>query len=168
MKLLLFKVHAGDPLSAVIAEVTRTAFTHAAILTDEATNEISEAYLPHVRRRLLLDSELPGIVPFDVAGLTAEKAAGVLNYCAAAEAAQEPYSLENLCRFSPLLRDLLGEAQDASARAPVICSQYVFDAFERGAGIRLLNAPSYVLAPGYLAWSPLLTPAAALQGKAKG
>jgi hypothetical protein len=91
--------------------------------------------------------------------------AGALAYCAAAVAAQEPYSIENLCRFNPFLRDLLGEAQDVGVHSPVICSQFAFDVFDRGAHIKLLNAPSYVLAPGYLAWSTLLTPAAALLPK---
>ena len=159
MKLALFRAHAGDPLCNVIAAVTRTEFTHAAILTNEETNEISEAYVPHVRRRLLKDSELAGIAVFDVAGLTPEREAGVLAYCADAEAKQEPYSIENLFRFNPLLLQIFGEAADANDHAPVICSQYAFDGFERGAGIRLLNAPSYKLAPGFLAWSPLLTTA---------
>lgn len=162
MKLLLFKTHAGDPLSRVIDAVTRTEYTHAAILTNEATNEISEAYVPHVRRRELSATELGGIDVFSVAGLTPEKEAGVLAYCAQAEAAQEPYSIINLLRFNPLLRRIFGEATDASAHAPVICSQYAFDAFDRGAGIKLLNAPSYKVAPGFLAWSPLVTLAAAL------
>lgn len=163
MKLLLFKTHAGDPLSTVIDEVTRTGYTHAAILTDEDANEISEAYVPHVRRRFLNDSELPGIDAFDVVGLTPDKAVAVLAYCKSAEAAQEPYSIENLCRFNPILRDIFGEAQDVGIHSPVICSQYAFDAFDRGAGIKLLNAPSYKMAPGYLAWSPLAIPAPALK-----
>ena len=49
MKLLLFKVHAGDPLSKVIVGETRTQYTHAAVLVDELTNKICEAYVPHVR-----------------------------------------------------------------------------------------------------------------------
>jgi hypothetical protein len=168
MKLLLFKVHAGDPLSKVIVGETRTQYTHAAVLVDELTNKICEAYVPHVRFRLLLDSELAGIEAFDIAGLTPEKTAGAMGYCAEAVAAEEPYSIENLCRFNPFLRDLLGEAQDVGVHSPVICSQFAFDVFDRGAHLKLLNAPSYVLAPGYLAWSTLLTPAAALKPMGNG
>jgi len=153
------------PVSNVIQAATRTVYTHAALLVNPDAHEISEAYFPHVRRRRLDDAELGGIDFFDVEGLTPAGEAGVLKYCAEAEAVQEPYSLENLARFSPLLRKLLGEAQDMSVHAPVICSQYAFDALDRGAGIKLLNAPSYELAPGYLAWSPKLIPAlAALAG----
>jgi len=159
MKLLLFRVHRRDPLSAVIVGETRTQYTHAAVLVDEATNKICEAYMPQVRFRFLLNSELAGIDAFDISGLNPERVAGALAYCAAAVAAQEPYSIENLCRFNPFLRDLLGEAQDVGVHSPVICSQFAFDVFDRGAHIKLLNAPSYVLAPGYLAWSTLLTPA---------
>ncbi len=165
MKLLLFRVHGRDPLSAVIVGETRTQYTHAAVLVDEATNKICEAYMPQVHYRLLLDSELAGIDAFDVAGLTPEKVAGALAYCAEAVAAHEPYSVENLCRFNPFLRDLLGEAKDVGVHSPVICSQFAFDVFDRGAHIKLLNAPSYVLAPGYLAWSTLAVPAAALLPK---
>ena len=107
MKLLLFRVHGRDPLSAVIVGETRTQYTHAAVLVDEATNRICEAYMPVVHFRLLLDSELAGIDAFDISGLTPEKVAGALAYCAAAVAAHEPYSIENLCRFNPFLRDLL-------------------------------------------------------------
>jgi len=162
MKLLLFKVHAGDPLSKVIVGETRTQYTHAAVLVDELTNKICEAYVPHVRFRLLLDSELAGIEAFDIAGLTPEKTAGAMGYCAEAVAAEEPYSIENLCRFNPFLLKLLGEAQDVGVHSPVICSQFAFDVFDRGAHLKLLNAPSYVLAPGYLAWSTLLTPSGPL------
>lgn len=163
MKLLLFRQHAGDLLSSVIVDDTRTIYTHAAILIDEATNKISEAYIPHVRSRFLLDSELAGIDAFDIDFLTPEKEAAVVAYCMAAEAAKEPYSIENLCRFNPLFRKILGEATDLTIHSPVICSQYVFDAFDRAAGIKLLNAQSYQIAPGYLAWSPLLFPARALK-----
>lgn len=165
VKLLLFHDHAGDPLTRVIDDVTRTEFTHAAILTDESTNEISEAYLPHVRRRRLANSELAGIAVFDIAGMTEEKSARVIAYCAAAEAAKEPYSIENLFRFSPLARRVLGEATDLGIHSPVICSQYAFDGFARGADIKLLNAPSYKIAPGFLQWSPLAIPAPDLTPK---
>ena len=163
MKLLLFRVHARDVLSTVIVDETRTQYTHAAVLVDEATNKICEAYMPVVHYRLLLDSELAGIDAFDISGLTPEGMAGALAYCDAAVAAKEPYSVENLCRFSGLLRKLLGEAQDVGVHSPVICSQFAFDVFDRGAHIKLLNAPSYVLAPGYLAWSTLLIPTAGLR-----
>lgn len=162
MKLLLFRVHARDVLSTVIVDETRTQYTHVAVLVDEATNRICEAYMPVVHYRLLLDSELAGIDAFDISGLTPEGVAGALAYCDAAVAAKEPYSVENLCRFSGFLRKLLGEAQDVGVHSPVICSQFAFDVFDRGAHIKLLNAPSYVLAPGYLAWSTLVTPAAPL------
>jgi hypothetical protein len=157
IKILLFKVHKGDELSAVIQDVTRTAYTHAALLLDETTNEISEAYIPHIRRRKLADTELAGIDVFGME-LTPEQEAGILAYCVEAEAANEPYSIENLLRFNPLLRHIFGEAVDVNVHSPVICSQYTFDAFDRGAGVKLLNAPSYEIAPGYLAWSPLLKP----------
>lgn len=163
MKLLLFKVHAGDPLSAVINAVTRTEYTHAALLLNEATHEISEAYVPHVRRRVLLDSELAGIDVFEVVGMTQEKADAIEAYCKEAEEAHEPYSIENLFRFNPFLRHIFGEATDIGVHSPVICSQYAHDAIDRAAGIKLLNAPSYKIAPGYLQWSPLANPAPALK-----
>jgi len=62
----------------------------------------------------------------------------------------------NLLRFGGLIRELIGEAKDVNDHSPVICSQYAFDAIDRGAGIKLLNVEPYKVAPGYLAWSPLL------------
>lgn len=163
--MILFRTHVGDPLSEVIDAVTRGTHTHAAILTDEGTNTICEAYVPHVRFRQLKDSELAGIDVYDITGLTPEKEAGVLAYCKEAAAVQEPYSIENLERFNPLLRAIIGEAKDVDVHSPVICSQFDMDAFERGGGIKLLNVPSYKVAPEYLAWSPYATLAAPLTPK---
>ena len=164
--ILLFRTHAHDPLSQVIQEVTRTDYTHAAILINSDTNEISEAYVPHVRSRFLADNELAGIDVF-ACDMTDEQASGILNYCAEAQAQHEPYDIFNLLRFNPLLREVLGEATDTSFKSPVICSQYDLDAFERGAGIKLLNAPSYKVAPGVVAWSPLLKQQPPLQPVSK-
>lgn len=162
MKVLLFRVHAGDPLSTIIQDETRTEKTHAALLIDQSSNEICEAYVPHVRFRNLADSELPGIDAYDIVGMDEGRAAGVLAYCKEAVAAHEPYSVENLFRFNAFFRKFIGEAYDRTVHDPVICSQFVFDALDRGGRIRLLNAPSYVLAPGYLEWSTLLIPSTAL------
>ena len=78
----LFREHKGDPLSFLILEETRTAYTHACIITDRLRNEISEAYAPHVRRRILDDSEVEGVDVFDINGLTAEQSQAILDECA--------------------------------------------------------------------------------------
>lgn len=155
MKILLFQHHANDPLSWAIKQVTREPYVHAAILVDESTNEIIEAYFPHVRRRALADTELAGIDVFAVAGISPEQDKDVVDYCTNCLTTGESYSIANLFRFLPVARDLIGEGTDAGPQSSVFCSQFVFDAVHRGGGIQLLNAHSYEVAPGYLAWSPL-------------
>ena len=159
----LFREHKGDPLSFLIIEETRTAYTHACIITDRLKNEISEAYAPHVRRRILDDSEVEGIDVFDINGLTAEQSQAILDECARREAVKEPYAITNLFRFNPFLRAIFGEAKDdGSDNRPVICSQYALDVV-KVARPPLLNAPSYAVDPGHVAWSTELTPAPPLK-----
>ncbi len=165
IKLLLFKAHQGDPISRVISAVTRSQYTHAAILKDEATNTISEAWFPHVRERRLDNSELHGIDVFNISTtfpeytpLTAAQNEAILSRCEEREKIHEDYSISNLFRFIPGLEDLIGKARDTGPQADVFCSQYAFDVIS----LLLLNAPSSELAPGYLGWSPLLFPCAPL------
>lgn len=165
MKLLLFKVHQGDPLGGAIQDVTRTVYTHAAILKDEATNTISEAYFPHVRERVLDNAELAGIDAFDISttfpnftALTPEQVAAALDHCAKSEAEQESYAIRNLFAFLPGVNEVIKGVKDDGTTSPIICSQYAFDVVA-AAGVELLNTDSGNLAPGYLAWSPMLKPA---------
>ena len=165
IKLLLFKAHQGDPISGAISAVTRSQYTHAAILKDESTNTISEAWWPHVRERRLDNSELHGIDVFNISTtfpeytpLTPAQVEAILSRCREREKVHEDYSISNLFRFLPAVEDLIGKAHDTNPESPVFCSQYCFDVI----GIRLLNAPSADLAPGYLGWSPLLFPCAPL------
>ena len=169
MKLLLFKAHQGDPLGGAIRDITRTPYTHAAVLKDEATNTISEAFFPHVRERVLENSELAGIDVFDVSStwptftpLTADQVAKALAHCANSEAEQESYAVTNLFRFLPGVEKIIGDVKDDGTTSPVICSQYAFDVFD-AAGVQILNTASDHLAPGYLAWSPLVFPAQPLK-----
>ena len=106
IKLLLFKAHQNDPISGVIEAVTRSQYTHAAILKDESTNTISEAWWPHVRERQLDDSELHAIDVFDISttypqftGLTAAQNEEILSRCRLREKVHEEYSIENMFRF---------------------------------------------------------------------
>lgn len=170
MKLLLFRVHQGDVLSEAIQVVTRANYTHAAILKDEAANTISEAFFPHVRERVLDNSELHGIDVFDISTtfpqftpLTEAQAAAIIAQCEAAEKIHEDYSISNLFRFIPGMEELIGKAQDDGKTSAVFCSQFCADKINDAIGLKLLLAPSADLAPGYLAWSPLLFPAPPLK-----
>lgn len=171
IKLGFCRVHQGDPLGGVIKEFTDTDYTHAMIITDDTRNEISEAYFPHVRRRLLNDSELAGIDVYEfVTPLTREQELGILRYCGEAETDQALYSIENLLRYGGVFRKFLGETPDntelpelIAAHQPVICSQYQMDGVFFGAGVRLLNAPDGKAAPGYIPWSPLIRKTAPLK-----
>lgn len=156
MKILLFQHHTNDPLSWAIKQITRGPYVHAAVLVDETKNEIIEAFFPHVRRRPLGNAELSGIDVFAVTGITPEQEKAVVDYCESCLTEGENYSIANLFRFLPGVRDIIGEASDDSARNAVFCSQFAFDAVHRGGGIQLLNVHSYEVAPVYLAWSPLL------------
>jgi len=167
IKVLLFRQHKDDPLDRIIQDVTRSPYTHAALLVDPSTNTISEAYFPHVRRRQLADAELPGIDVFMVSttypaftDLTDAQVAAVLDHCAKSEAEKEGYSISNLFRFLPGFTELIGQATDDGHTSAVFCSQYVMDSLA-AAGLKLLNTSGYDVAPGNLAWSPLLFRAAA-------
>jgi hypothetical protein len=168
IKVLLFREHKDDPLGAIIRDVTREPYTHAALLVDPVTNTISEAYFPHVRRRQLDNTELGGIDVYYISTtfpvyteLLPGQAQAIAEHCAKSEAEKEGYSITNLFRFLPGFSKLIGDAVDNGDTSKVFCSQYVIDSVAT-AGIRLLNAPGYMLAPGYLSWSPLLLPAPAL------
>jgi hypothetical protein len=156
MKVLNFQHHTNDPLCWAEKQVTRGIYVHSALLVDEDKNEIIESFFPHVRRRTLEDSELAGIDVFEVVGITPAQEQGVVDYAVKCLTIGEKYSIANLFRFMPVARDLIGEATDVGPQSSVFCSQFVFDAVYRGGGIQLLNAPSFDVAPSYLAWSPLL------------
>jgi hypothetical protein len=69
----LWKVHPGDLLGEPIQFLTHGPVTHAGfILSDGVT--VAEAYLPNVRMRPLLESEKPGILTFQLEGMTPELA----------------------------------------------------------------------------------------------
>ncbi len=164
MKVLLFTAHDHDPLCFAIKAATRAGYTHAAFggVNPDKPLEIAEAFYPEIRRRELSASELPGIDVFDVAGITPEQEAKVLAFIDTAIAHHEKYSIANLFRFLAPVRALIGEARDdGTGRDPVFCSQFVFDAL-LSAGIWLLNAHSYEVAPAQLAWSPFLLRGASL------
>lgn len=163
-KILLFRVHQGDPLSWVIKETTWENYTHAAGLVDEATNTIIEAYYPHVRRRQLLDSELDGIDVFTLKDATPEQLQGIVDWLAKAVTTDAGYSIANLFRFVPPFRAVLGDPPDPTQpSASEFCSQLQFSACLYGGKIRLLNTESYKVDPGHLGWSTLLVPAEQLK-----
>lgn len=162
MKILLFQHHKNDPLGWAIKAVTDGVYTHAAVLVDESKNEIIEAWYPHVRRRVLTDDELPGIDVFAVKDITPSQEAAVVAECERRLQAMEGYSIENLFRFLPVGRAILGNATDDSPGSAVVCSQFAFDVVACG-GVKLLNAPSRDIAPQYLSWSPLLIQGPALK-----
>ena len=156
MKIALFKVHDNDPLSFLIKARTRGQYSHAAVVVDEASFTIIEAYYPHVRKRVLSPDEIRNIDFFEVQGITPEQETKVVAYCEAAVAAMTDYSITDLFRFLAPVRALLGEpTDDGSLNIPKFCSMFVFDAM-LSAGITLLNAHSYEVDPVHLTWSTLL------------
>ena len=157
MKIALFKKHRRDPLSFLISAITRGGYTHAALLIDETKLLIAEAFYPVVHTRPLATGEVADIDFFNVRGLTPERIEAVMAYVTAAVGAKVRYSFANLLRFIPFVRPFLGDGRDPDARAAVFCSQFVFDCFSRAAGIDLLRANSWEVAPSQLAWSPYLS-----------
>ena len=165
MKVLLFTAHDHDPLCFAIKAATRAGYTHAALgeVNRDRPLEIAEAFYPEIRRRELSVSELAGIDVFAIAGITPEQEAKVLAFVDAAIAHHEKYSIANLFRFLAPVRAIIGEAEDdGTGRNPVFCSQFVFDAL-LSAGIKLLNAHSYEVAPAQLAWSTVLQRSGAMR-----
>jgi hypothetical protein len=159
MKILQFRDHTNDPLSWVIKEATRADYVHTAALVNEDTHEIIEAYFPHVRKRVLADSELAGIDVFAIDGITPAQEAAMVAWLEKARTDNAPYSIANLFRFEMPFRLVIGEAKEpAQPNVSEFCSQLIFSAAEFGAQIKLLNTQSYKVAPGYLAWSTLLKP----------
>ena len=164
MKILQFRVHAGDPLSWAIKQMTWEDYTHSAVLVDEVTKEIVEAYFPHVRRRALLPSEYAGIDVYAIQDLTSTQEQGILTWLDAARTDKAEYNVGNLLRFVPLVRDALGQPViPTQPNGSESCSQLVFSACEYGGGIKLLNTESYKVDPGHLTWSTRLVKVAPLQ-----
>ena len=170
IQLLLCRAHPGDPLTGAIKDITRTNYSHAMLLKNPDTNTVSEAFFPHVRERFLDNSEIHGIDVFDISTtypnftpLTEVQVQNVLDACAAAEKTHEDYNIIGMLAFLPGVDLLIKQAQDDGKTSPVFCSQYCADKISVGSGLNLLNADSKLLAPGYLAWSPLLFPAPPLK-----
>lgn len=163
MKVLIFKHHANDPLSFFIAALTRGQYVHAAMLEDEKTNTIIEAFWPHVRRRVLGNDELSGIDVFSIKDITPAQEQETLDYARQCLLGGESYSVVNLFRFLPMARAVLGEGQAETQSDPTFCSQFVFKSVLHGGGITLLRAHSEDVDPEHLSWSPLLVPEAPLK-----
>lgn len=159
MRIALFRHHAHDPLSYLISALTRGPYVHAAIYFED-TDDLYEAYWPKVRKRKFTAGEKQGVDFFRVRGLNPDGERGIRAYCEAAVAAHEPYSILGLFRFLAPARVFLGDGKEGDGKFATFCSQFDMEAVLNGAGIRLLNAPSYEVAPAQLAWSPELERAA--------
>lgn len=153
MKILLFKHH--DFLSFAIKAITRGQYVHAALLIDEKGLEIAEAFFPYVRRRPLQPEELANADVFYVKDLTPDMQKKAVAWAVQQVANHDTYSIMDLFRFIPEIRAFIGEPSDDAAAHSMFCSMFVFEAV-KAAGIELLHAASYDIAPSQLAWSPLL------------
>ncbi len=158
MKILLFRKHLGDPLSFMISALTRGQYVHAAVLTNESTLEIYEAFYPVLRKRTLLPEEIAGVDVFAVAGLSAEMQAAAVAWCEAELEHHVRYSITDLFRFLAPVRALIGDPTPEQCTHQMFCSQFAFEAVRLGGGISLLQAPGWDIAPSYLAWSPFMVP----------
>jgi len=159
IKVALFLAHGGDPMTAAIKALERRSHSHAALLLDEAEGRIFELFYPEARFRNLKPEERVAIDLYEIIGLTPEQQTKILAVCQGAVTYHQRYGVANLFRFLPFARPILGEAKDDADlnahKAPLFCSQAVFDALKY-AGIQLLNAHSWEVAPENLAWSTLL------------
>lgn len=153
MKILLFKHH--DFLSFLIKAISRGSYVHAALLLDDQSPQIFEAFYPEVRFRDLHPSELRDFDVFGVEGLSDLTASTIKSWCQGQVAHHDKYSIADLFRFLPEFRALAGEPSAEEAAHSMFCSMAVFSAFQ-ACGVNLLNAHPYEVAPSQLAWSPLL------------
>lgn len=156
MKILLFRQHKGDPLGGVISALTRGQYVHGAVLTDEARHEIHEAYYPKVRVRTLTNDELPGIDAFSVA-MTQEQEAAALAYYAAHVG--DSYSIEDLFRFLPMFRKVLGDDTAQGAAQHHFCSMYACQGLLAAGLLPLARIEPWEVSPNELSYSPLLVAA---------
>lgn len=165
LRVVLFKHH--DLLSFAIKAVTRGQYVHAAVLVDESTLEIYEAFYPQVRKRALSNEELDSIDAFMIQGFTEEMEERAVQWMDAQVAAHTRYSIMDLFRFLPEARAVLGEPSAEAQCHTMFCSMFAFQAVHAG-GIQLLNAGSYEVAPSQLAWSPYLVQCPALRPRDEG
>lgn len=163
MKILLFREHRGDPLCDVIAALTRGQYTHAAVLTNEATLEIHEAYAPRVRVRTLAPGELAGIDVFNVLMTPAQEGLALLYYGAHVG---DDYAFLDLARFLPMFRKILGDDTAEGAAHHCFCSMYVFQGLIAAGIVPLARIEPWEVSPNELSYSPLLAPAGALEPSA--
>jgi hypothetical protein len=178
MKILAFRAHKNDLLSAAIMAETRSRYCHGAVLL-ESTEEtqlfpdregtpgkhvIVEEFWPRARARWLEADELEDIDVFDLAtGITVPEfhVIPALQYARRQIDNHLAYDWEDLPRFVAPLRAILGEAADDAARRHQFCSMFVYNIYLAG-GVRLLNCHDYECSPDKLDWSPYVVPAPAL------
>jgi uncharacterized protein YycO len=143
-RVLLFR--AGGPIGKLIGWQTRSPYSHAALLdTDGIT--IIEAMQGHgVRRRPLTLADLKHCDVFDVANLTADGWERALQF-AHAEVGSG-YDYRSIFRF------LTRRAAGSDTRW--FCSELVFAALQEARVNLLERTHAWAVAPGHLAWSPLL------------
>jgi len=152
LRVLLFRHHAGDPLSSIISAITRGGYVHAAFLIGGLT--IIEAYYPTVRQRELQPEELVGVDVFSVDGLTLEQEAAIVAYAQAAVKAHERYSIPDLFRLLAPVRAVLGDGDDSPGfKTPTFCSEFVVRSLRDAVGIFVQNAPAVEVDPVRLGWS---------------
>lgn len=136
-------------LSRLIRWWTRTPYSHAAWVC--ASGEVIEAWDGGVRKVANLSAQhAPGTVVdvFDVEGLTTEKRAEVELFLDSQLG--KGYDVLGFLRF--LFR---GEDDDPDKW---FCSELVQAALEQAGIPPLVRVQDHVIAPGFLAWSPRLSP----------
>ena len=182
MKILLFKSHGNDPLSAAIKNVTQSDYCHAAILVDAGSPwrkvfaalcvlrtsimddaiMIVEEYWPKARARFLSAEELADIDVFEIAGWTADNEFRAMQYAAQVIREEVKYDIPDLFRFLPVARMIMGVASEDAAKRHMFCSYFAFEMC-KAAGRQLLRTTGCETSPNMLAWPMDVVPAQPLQ-----
>jgi hypothetical protein len=175
MKILLFRAHKGDPISKIIKAITRSVYSHAAILVDTIKwrdavacrfdllpvkgHLIIEAVWPKVHARYLDDEELGNIDVYDVPAHTPDREDHSMNWLVDQLAEGIRYDVWDLFRFLAIARKFLGDGDSKSYKRFTFCSMLDYNAFRVG-GTRLFSPLVHDrdVSPDKLSWSPLAIP----------
>ena len=180
MKILLFRAHKGDPISRIIKAITRSVYSHAAILIDSPSWRakvigqfnvvvsdtpylIIEAVWPKVHARFLGHEELSNIDVYDVPAHTPDREDHSMNWLVDQLKEAIRYDVWDLFRFLAVARKFLGDGDSKSYKRFTFCSMLDYNAFRVG-GTRLFSPLVHDrdVSPDKLSWSPLAIPAPGL------
>lgn len=130
-------VHGVGPISVGIEAVTKSAFSHVALVADPTTRQLIEAQWGRDVGYQRLDYYAGACLIVRYAGLSDTQRSGIVQY--ARSKFGDPYDYNAIAL--ELERYVFGRKLTDAERNRFICSTLVGDAYSQGAAIRLSNQP---------------------------